>query len=79
MTKSSGEIAAVSLLNGKSSPLYENKSIRAKCFSNIYNRIHLEFGIKRLNQLKQKHIPMCKSIICNYTLPVILKEEIENF
>lgn len=66
----------IALLGGKDSEAYQNKNIRSKAFKDLYSLIHLQFGIKKLDQLQQRYIPKCKSLICEYKLSVVLNEQV---
>ncbi|MGU8407159.1 ORF6C domain-containing protein [Clostridium perfringens] len=65
----------VSLLGGKKSNAY--KPLSKKVFSDLYGQIHREFGVDTCAAIKRKDLDLAKEIVDSYTLPRVLKEEIE--
>ncbi|HAT4312935.1 TPA: hypothetical protein I9097_000167 [Clostridium perfringens] len=65
----------VSLLGGKKSNAY--KPLSKKVFSDLYGQIHREFGVNTCAAIKRRDLDLAKDIVDNYTLPRVLKEEIE--
>ncbi|EOU1988274.1 ORF6C domain-containing protein [Clostridium perfringens] len=65
----------VSLLGGKKSNAY--KPLSKKVFLDLYGQIHREFGVDTCAAIKRKDLDLAKEIVDSYTLPRVLKEEIE--
>ncbi|MEC2600495.1 ORF6C domain-containing protein [Bacillus cereus] len=67
----------VLLLGGKESNAYRDVSLRKKVYSDIYSQLHREFGISSYKAIKRHHLDRAIQIINEeYTLPIILEEEI---
>lgn len=67
----------VKLLGGKSSPAYQDPSLRGRVYSDIYGQIHREFGVKGCAGIKCKDYSAVFSVINNYSLPKHLLNDIE--
>lgn len=67
----------VPLLGGKKAPAYQNRSLRGKVYSDINQQLIREFGIHSYKAIKRSQQETALSIIREYHLPLILKEEIE--
>lgn len=65
------------LLGGKKSPAYQDKSLRAQVYSDIYSQVHREFGVKSCADIKCKDYSAVFSVIHNYSLPMHLLNDIE--
>lgn len=67
---------AVSLLGGKESPAYKNKSLRGKVYSDLSREVKRQFGVDTYKAIKRSDCQKVISIIENYRLPICLYEEI---
>ena len=67
---------AVSLLGGKESPAYKNKSLRGKVYSDLSREVKRQFGVDTYKAIKRSDCQKAISIIENYRLPICLYEEI---
>ncbi len=65
----------VALLGGKGTNAY--KTLNRKAFSDMYKQLHREFGITSIDEIKRKDLEYAKKVICDYTLPFKLKNEVK--
>ena len=65
------------LLGGKDAPAYKNRSIRQKVYTDIDNQLRREFGVNTYKAIKRNQTDLAISIIKEYDLPMVLKNEIE--
>ncbi len=66
----------VILLGGKQSNAYRNRGLRGKVYRDIYNQLYREFGVKSHKAIKRCHLNVAVKIVEEYTLPIVLSEEI---
>ncbi|HDR7711239.1 TPA: ORF6C domain-containing protein [Bacillus cereus] len=66
----------VSLLGGKHSNAYRNRSTRNKVYKDIYRELHRHFDVKSHKAIKRRHLDLAKNKIVEYQLPIVLSEEI---
>lgn len=68
----------LSILGGKNSPAYKDRTIR----SNVYNKLHANlrwnFGVKSFKAIRRKQCDKAIEVINRWDPPVFLAEEIEN-
>ncbi|MDY4081183.1 MAG: ORF6C domain-containing protein [Candidatus Metalachnospira sp.] len=67
----------VSLLGGKDSLAYHDKSVRGRVYSDIYNEIKRQFGVSSYKALKRNQSDIAVKIVEAYELPLVLKDLIE--
>ena len=67
----------VPLLGGKDAPAYKNRSIRQKVYTDIDNQLRREFGVNTYKAIKRSQTDLAISIIKEYDLPMVLKNEID--
>ena len=67
----------VPLLGGKDAPAYTNRSIRQKVYTDIDNQLRREFGVNTYKAIKRSQTDLAISIIKEYDLPMVLKNEID--
>lgn len=67
----------VPLLDGKDAPAYKNRSIRQKVYTDIDNQLRREFGVNTYKAIKRSQTDLAISIIKEYDLPMVLKNEID--
>ena len=67
----------LSILGGKNSPAYKDRTIR----SNVYNKLHANlrwnFGVKSFKAIRRKQCDKAIEVINRWDPPVFLAEEIE--
>jgi hypothetical protein len=68
----------VHCLGGKESAAYQDKSLRGKVYSDIYNQLKREFGIDTYKAIKRKQCDVAIDIINAYKLPMALEEEVKD-
>lgn len=66
----------VSVMGGKSSNAYHDRSITTKVYQDIYSEIHRNFGCNTYKAIPRKHVPKVLELIQSYTLPIILQEKV---
>lgn len=67
----------VKVLGGKQSNAYKNSSIRGQVYSDIYDQIKRQFGVKSYKAIKRGQLQKALETIEQYKLPLFLKELIE--
>lgn len=67
----------VKILGGKKSNAYKNSSIRAQVYSDIYDQIKRQFGVKSYKAIKRGQLQSALDTIEQYKLPFFLKDVIE--
>lgn len=66
----------VSLLGGKKSKAYNDASLRGRVYADIQHQLKREFGVNKYAWIKHSQFNRAKEIISNYTLPIVLEDEI---
>lgn len=66
----------VSLLGGKDSCAYQNKSLRTKLYSDIHRQLRREFGVTSYKAIKRCQSEIAVNIINEYKPPLVLSDEI---
>ena len=64
-------------LGSKDAPAYKNRSIRQKVYTDIDNQLRREFGVNTYKAIKRSQTDLAISIIKEYDLPMVLKNEID--
>lgn len=67
----------VSVMGGKDSNAYRNRSIVNKVYRDIYRQIYRNFEVSTYKALKRNQCDMVIEIVRKYELPIVLKEQIE--
>lgn len=67
----------VSVMGGKESNAYRNRSIVNKVYRDIYRQIYRNFEVSTYKALKRNQCDMVIEIVGKYELPVVLKGQIE--
>lgn len=67
----------VSVMGGKESNAYRNRSIVNKVYRDIYRQIYRNFEVSTYKALKRNQCDMVIEIVRKYELPVVLKDQIE--
>lgn len=68
----------VKCLGGKRSNAYNDRSLRSKVYSDIYQELYRQFGITTYKAIKRSQCDIATEIIINYELPLILDEQIRD-
>lgn len=66
----------VKSLGGKGSAAYKNNSIRCRVYQDIQGQLRREFGVNRYEYIKRCQLSQAINIIQEYTVPIILQDEI---
>ena len=70
---------AVSVLGGKDSEAYADRSIRSQTFKDIYCQLKREFGcVATYKSIKRRYIDNVREFIDGYSAPTALSEQISN-
>lgn len=70
---------AVSVLGGKDSEAYADRSIRSQTFKDIYCQLKREFGcVATYKSIKRRYIDDVQNFISSYSAPTALAEQISN-
>lgn len=67
----------VSVMGGKDSNAYRNRSIANKVYRDIYRQIYRNFEVSSYKALKRNQCDMVIKIVRKYELPIVLKDQIE--
>lgn len=67
----------VSVMGGKDSNAYRNRSIVNKVYRDIYRQIYRNFEVSTYKALKRNQCDVVIEIVRKYELPVVLKDQIE--
>lgn len=68
----------VSVLGGKQSNAYGNRSLRQKLYNSLYANLKYNFGVKSYKAIKRRECDKAVEIICKYEPPFFLAQQIEN-
>lgn len=68
----------VPLLGGKDSAAYKNSSLRKKVYTDIDSQIRRHFGVNTYKAIKRNQCDLAIELINQYTLPLVLEEQIES-
>lgn len=66
----------VVLLGGKNSNAYQDRGLRSKIYKDIYKQLYRQFGVSSHKAIKRGHLDLASKIVEEYTLPIVLSEEI---
>lgn len=69
-------IKGVECLGGKDSLAYQNKSLRAKLYSDIHREIKRQFGVTTYKAIRRNQCDEVCRIILEYELPLALQEQV---
>lgn len=69
----------VRCLGGKKSKAYNDASLRGRVYADIQHQLKREFGVNKYAWIKHSQFNKAKEIISNYTLPIVLEDEITLF
>lgn len=64
------------VLGGHGSTAYNNKSVRAKVYSDIHRQLKREFDVNSYKAIKRKYLSDALDIVDDYNLTIALKEQI---
>lgn len=68
----------VSILGGKQSNAYRDRSIRQRVYNNLYSNLKYNFGVRSYMAIKRSQCDKALEIIETYQPPFFLAEQIEN-
>lgn len=69
----------VSILGGKDSEAYADRSIRSQTFRDMYGQLKREFGcVSTYKSIKRRYIDDVQNFISSYSAPTALAEQINN-
>lgn len=68
----------IEVLGGKRSEAYRDNSLRNKVYSDIYRELKRQFDVKSYKELKRCQCEQALEIIQNYTVPIMLAEQIKD-
>lgn len=70
-----------SILGGRDSRAYKNKSLRQRLYSDLQGEIKRQFGVNTYKAIKRSELKSAKEIVTKYVPPLALKNEIasENY
>lgn len=68
----------VSVMGGKLSNAYNNRSIRQRVYNNLYANLKYNFGVKSYKSIKRSQCDKAIEIILSYQPPFFLQQMIEN-
>ena len=66
----------VRCLGGKNKKAYNDASLRGRVYADIQHQLKREFGVNKYAWIKHSQFNKAKEIISNYTLPIVLEDEI---
>lgn len=69
----------VEVLGGRRSEAYRNNSLRSKVYRDIHSEVRRQFGVNTYNALKRNVCDKVIAWIADYQLPLVLKEEVNDF
>lgn len=70
-------IKGVECLGGKDSPAYQDKSLRAKVYSDLHREIKRQFGVTTYKAIRRNQCDEVCRIVSEYELPMVLQEQVE--
>ena len=73
------KLKGIEVLGGKRSEAYRNNSLRSKVYRDIHSEVRRQFGVNTYKALKRN---VCDKVIAwieDYQLPLVLKEEVNDF
>lgn len=68
----------VSILGGKDSEAYHDKSLVRSVYKDMYSQIHRNFSISTYKALSRKELERAISVIENYELPIALADKVNS-
>lgn len=70
-------IKGVECLGGKDSLAYQDRSLRAKVYSDLHREIKRQFGVTTYKAIRRNQCDNVCRIISEYELPMVLQEQVE--
>ena len=67
----------VSVLGGKKSPAYQNRSLRGRIYGDIQHELKRQFDVRRYESIHRSQFSTAREIVKSYSVPVALRMEIE--
>ena len=66
----------VGFLGGKTSNAYQNKSLRAKLYADIYGQLKREFGVSTYKAIKRNQTDVALRVIEGYKPPLVISQAV---
>lgn len=70
-------IKGVECLGGKDSLAYQDRSLRAKVYSDLHREIKRQFGVTTYKAIRRNQCDNVCRIVSEYELPMVLQEQVE--
>lgn len=70
-------IKGVECLGGKDSMAYQDRSLRAKVYSDLHREIKRQFGVTTYKAIRRNQCDNVCRIVSEYELPMVLQEQVE--
>lgn len=70
-------VKVISIMCGKESNAYNNKSLRAKVYSDLNSQLVREFGVNSYKAIRRNQTEKAIELIENYKLPIYLQEQVD--
>lgn len=67
----------VSCLGGKKAPAYQDASLRARVYQDIYKELKRQFGVASYKAIKRGQAEQAVQVVEAYALPIVLAAEVE--
>lgn len=67
-----------SILGGRDSRAYKNKSLRQRLYADLQGEIKRQFGVNTYKAIKRSQLKAAKDIVSKYVPPLALKKEISS-
>lgn len=68
----------VSVLGGRDSEAYNDKSLRSKVYSDIHGEVRRQFGVNTYKAIKRSECEKVIEVIGNYQPPMVIEQEIKD-
>ena len=68
----------ISVLGGRDSEAYNDKSIRSKVYSDIHGEVRRQFGVNTYKAIKRSECDKVIDVIGNYQPPMVIAQEIKD-
>lgn len=72
------KIKGVEMLGGRDSEAYADRSLSSKVYQDIHNEVKRQFGVSTYKAIKRSQCDEALEIIKAYSLPVVLRDAINN-
>ena len=69
----------IECMGGKRSNAYQDRSLRGKVYTDIYQELKRQFGVSTYKALRRNQSELALQIVENYRLPVVMADEIREY